>query len=200
MQMFLKSVETIPVVGEYTIYWYDSGNSEHSFYMNEEIVRTITKVVDTSSEPGLISGQTALKRAPWFKGVNPCAEIILPNKGFCNLCEVDIGKFRGDTVGLHQALYLTARANYRQTCVNLKDEVLQEAWHLNNEFFRLCGIGLTGIARREDLSEYDYRSMERHTVTAAYSMADELGLQRPKAVTTGKPSGENYAPMHQKCA
>lgn len=35
------------------------------------------------SEPGLINAQAALKRAPWFKGVNPCAEILLGSKSFC---------------------------------------------------------------------------------------------------------------------
>ena len=52
------------------------------------------------SEPGFINGQTAAKRAPWFKGVNPCAEILLGNKSFCNLTEVDVGKFKGDSSGL----------------------------------------------------------------------------------------------------
>jgi hypothetical protein len=36
------------------------------------------------SEPGFINGQAAMKRAPWMKGVNPCAEILLGNKSFCN--------------------------------------------------------------------------------------------------------------------
>lgn len=141
------------------------------------------------SEPAFINGQTALTRAPWFKGCNPCAEVLLGNKNFCNLVEIDIAKFRGDTVGLHRALELVARANYRQTCVNLKDGILQEAWHLNNEFLRLCGVGLTGIAQREDLEPYDLQQMKLVAITSAYSMADELGTQRPKNVTTIKPSG-----------
>jgi ribonucleoside-triphosphate reductase len=141
------------------------------------------------SEPGFINAETALKRAPWFKGSNPCVEILLGNKSFCNLTEVDIGKFRGDTAGLNRALELAARANYRQTCVNLDDGILQESWHLNNEFLRLCGVGLTGIARRDDLSQYDYDLMKRSATAAAFSMADQLGMQRPKNVTTVKPSG-----------
>jgi len=141
------------------------------------------------SEPGFVNAETALKRAPWFKGSNPCCEILLGNKTFCNLTEIDLGKFKGDSTGLHRAIYIAARANYRQTCVNLKDGILQEAWHLNNEFLRLCGVGLTGIAKRPDLQAYDYQVMQRVAVTAAYSMADELGLQRPKNVTTVKPSG-----------
>ena len=141
------------------------------------------------SEPGFINGMAALERAPWFKGVNPCAEILLGNKTFCNLTEIDLGKFVGDQAGLIQALKLVARANYRQTCVDLNDGVLQEAWHLNNEFLHLCGVGLTGIARRRNLGAYDYKQMQRVTTSAAYRMADELDLPRPKNVTTVKPSG-----------
>lgn len=141
------------------------------------------------SEPGFINGEAASKRAPWFKGVNPCAEILLGNKSFCNLTEVDVAKFKGDSAGLRRAIELAARANYRQTCVNLLDGVLQEAWHLNNSFLRLCGVGLTGIVRRPDLQAYDYAELQRTATSGAYSMADELGLPRPKNVTTIKPSG-----------
>lgn len=141
------------------------------------------------SEPGFVNAETALKRAPWFNGSNPCCEILLGNKNFCNLMEVDIGKFRGDSSSLLKALELAARANYRQTCVNLKDGILQESWHLNNQFLRLCGVGITGIARRDDLGYYDYEQMKRVATSSAISMADELGTERPKNVTTVKPSG-----------
>ena len=146
-------------------------------------------VASGGSEPGFINGQTATKRAPWFKGCNPCAEILLGNKSFCNLTEVDVGKFKGDSSGLRRAVHLAARANYRQTCVNLRDGILQEAWHLNNDFLRLCGVGLTGIVRRPDLGAYDYTELQRTATAGAYSMADELGTPRPKNVTTIKPSG-----------
>lgn len=156
----------------------------------QELEHIFQLMVDSGgSEPGFINGAAANKRAPWFKGVNPCAEILLGNKSFCNLSEVDVAKFRGDSAGLRRAIHLAARATYRQTCVNLLDGVLQEAWHLNNEFLRLCGVGLTGIVRRPDLSAYDYAELQRTATTGAYSMADELGLPRPKNVTTIKPSG-----------
>lgn len=102
---------------------------------------------------------------------------------------MDIGKFHGDSAGLKEAIRLAARANYRQTCVNLKDGVLSDAWHLNNEFLRLCGVGLTGIARRGDLGVYDYIDLQRVATSSAYSMADELETPYPKNVTTIKPSG-----------
>jgi len=74
------------------------------------------------------------------------------------------------------------------TCVNFNDGVLQTQWHQNNEFLRLCGVGLTGIVKSK-LSPYDYKTLKNIIVQAAYKMADELHLPRPKNVTTIKPSG-----------
>lgn len=141
------------------------------------------------SEPGFINAVEATRRAPWFAGVNPCVEVLLGNKSFCNLTETDIGKFKGDTAGLHEAIRIAARANYRQTCVNLKDGILQESWHLNNYFLRLCGVGLTGIAKRPDMTGYDYEYLKRTATSAAIGMATELGLPMPKNTTVIKPSG-----------
>lgn len=141
------------------------------------------------SEPGFINAAEAERRAPWFKGCNPCVEILLGNKSFCNLTEVNVLAFKGDKVGLEKALRLAARMNYRQTMVNLRDEILQEAWHLNNDFLHLCGVGLTGIRARPDLTSYDFKRMRNITVSAAYSMANELNAPLPKNVTCVKPSG-----------
>jgi len=154
-------------------------------------LREIFQIMEEAggSEPGFINGQEALRRAPWFQGCNPCVEILLGSKSFCNLTEIDIGKFKKDASGLHRAAYLAARANYRQTCVNLKDGILQESWHLNNAFLRLCGVGLTGIVKRPDMKAYDYQYLQRTATSAAIGMADELKLPHPKNVTTVKPSG-----------
>lgn len=141
------------------------------------------------SEPGFINAMEAERRAPWFKGCNPCVEILLGNKSFCNLTEVNVLAFKGDKIGLERALYLAGRMNYRQTMVNLRDEILQEAWHLNNDFLHLCGVGLTGIRARNDLTAYDFKRMRNITVSAAYSMANELNSPLPKNVTCVKPSG-----------
>jgi ribonucleoside-triphosphate reductase len=148
------------------------------------------------SEPGFINAEAALKRAPHFKGVNPCAEILLGNKSFCNLVEVDWGKYLDDFEGLNKAVYLAARANYRQTCVNLDDGILQRSWHELNEFLRLCGVGATGIVKWLDHQEYMNNNMSSMLENIAASarkgandIADELGLPRAKLVTTIKPSG-----------
>jgi ribonucleoside-triphosphate reductase len=140
-------------------------------------------------EPGFINAVEAKRKAPWFSGVNPCAEILLPNKGFCNLVEIDVAKFKDKPAKLHRVTQLIARANYRQTCVDLRDGILQDAWHQNNQHLHLCGVGVTGVAQRDDMSDYDIIELQRVATFAAYQMADELGLPHPKNITTIKPSG-----------
>ena len=169
--------------------------SNNSLVFNTKPTRTqLAEVFDMiikhgGSEPGFVNGETARKRAPWFAGLNPCAEILLPNKGFCNLVEIAVVKFKNNTPHLFDVVPIIARANYRQTCVDFRDGVLQEAWHLNNEFLRLCGVSTTGTAMRDDISEYEWKSLKMVANQAACGMAKELGTQRPKNVTTGKPSG-----------
>ena len=122
--------------------------------------------------------------------VHNCAEILLGDKSFCNLIEVDLGKFNGRYSELLRAVYIMARANYRQTCVNLKDGVLQDSWHELNEFLRLCGVGITGIVRWElSKDPAAYRDIRHVAIQSANSMATQLNLPLPKAVTTVKPSG-----------
>lgn len=179
-------------------YWKDApwrGQSNNSllFYHRpqQSELRNILNIMYESggSEPGFYNAEAARKRAPWFKGTNPCGEILLGNKAFCNLVEVNLAAFKNDPRGLHRAMYLIARANYRQTCVNLDDGMLQRAWHENNEFLRLCGVGITGIVERPDLTPYDFKVLKNYATVGAYSMSNELDLPRPKLVTTVKPSG-----------
>lgn len=142
------------------------------------------------SEPGFINGAEAKRRAPYFKGVNPCAEILLGDKSFCNLVETAVCRFNGDEEGLHRAHWLVARANYRQTCVNLDDGILQRTWHELNDFLRLCGVGVTGVIGWEFADDAEaWQELRAVAHAGANGMADELGMPRPKLVTTVKPSG-----------
>lgn len=186
--------------------WWDHDN-EHRQQSNNSVVfekkptewelsYIFDKMVQAGgSEPGFINAEAAKKRAPHFKGVNPCAEILLGNKSFCNLVEVDWGKFLQDFGGLQEAVRIVARANYRQTCVNLDDGVLQRSWHELNEFLRLCGVGATGIVKFLDHHEASgltaslLQILRTTAKLGANSIADELGLPRAKLVTTVKPSG-----------
>lgn len=156
-----------------------------------------------NGEPGLINGHQLRARAPWAVGMNPCAEILLPNKGFCNLVSLNVLAFKNNATAMLRAIRAVARANYRQTVVDFRDGILQEAWHLNNEHLRLCGVSMMGIAGRPDLKDYDYRKLERAATSAAYGMAEELGLPVPKNVTSIKPEGtqskcyDSFEGMHK---
>lgn len=141
------------------------------------------------SEPGFVNGAAARRRAPWFSGMNPCGEILLSSSGFCNLVTTSVPRFRDDFSALVRALRVMGRANYRQTCVNLNDGTLSPEWGQTNEALRLCGMSLTGIAMAPWLTDYQIKMLRDAAVNGAYSMADELGLPRPKLVTTIKPEG-----------
>jgi len=141
------------------------------------------------SEPGFVNGVAARNRAPWFDGLNPCAEILLQSRGFCNLVTTAVCKFKSDFAGLLRALHVMGRANYRQTCVNLADGVLMPEWHQTNAALRLCGMSLTGIAQAPWLTDYQIKSLRNAAVAGTYSMAEELGLPKPKLTTTIKPEG-----------
>jgi len=142
------------------------------------------------SEPGFANAVEALRRAPWFKGGNPCFEILLGDRSFCNLVETVLFRFNGDTAALTRAHYIVSRANYRQTCVWLDDGILQRGWHELNEYLHLCGVGVTGVVAWEFVnSGAAWRDLRDAAHDGANSMADELGMPHAKAVTTIKPSG-----------
>lgn len=121
--------------------------------------------------------------------VGQCGEILLQSRGFCNLVTTAVNKYNNDFAGLLRTLYIMGRANYRQTCVTLTDGVLMPEWHQTNAALRLCGMSLTGIAQAPWLTDYQIKTMRNAAVAGTYSMADELGLPRPKLVTTLKPEG-----------
>lgn len=142
------------------------------------------------SEPGIINSGQARKRAPYFQGINPCAEILLKDGGFCNLVETVLSRYNGEEEQLIHDHGILARANYRQTCVYLRDGILQEKWHKNNEELRLCGVGVTGVMGWENYNSKEHWAELRYTAkVSSYAMAHELGLNYPALVTTIKPSG-----------
>lgn len=127
----------------------------------------------------------------WTGGclVSNCFEICLPSHGFCNLVSVSLPSFGRDFGRLERAVWVMARANYRQTCVSFDDGLLQARWGQTNESLRLCGVSFTGIVQAGWLTDYQIRRLRNSATLGAYSMADELQMPRPKAITTIKPEG-----------
>ncbi len=169
-------------------------NNSLMFYhrpARQELVDIFDQMVAAGgSEPAFYNMMTALYRAPWSKGTNPCGEVFLGNHNFCNLVETVVCRFNGDLPELLRAHYLIARANYRQTCVDLDDGILQRSWHELNEFLRLTGVGVTGVVSWSDENRPDsWEALRKAAHDGVHSMADELGMPRSKLVTTIKPSG-----------
>lgn len=152
----------------------------------EELLRRILP----TGEPGFVNVEHARRRAPEMEGLNPCAEILLPNKGFCNLVQAVWHRFNGDLPGLMRAQYLAGRANYRQTCVSMRDGVLQLQWNDMQKLLRLCGVSPTGAVAWEGVENPQMLEAVRDAaVSGANSMADEFGTPRARRVTQVQPAG-----------
>lgn len=178
-------------------YWEHSPQRRQSnntvLYWNKPSLQHLEDLLYASWEcggcPAICNANAALQRCPWFEGLNPCAEILLANKGFCNLVTMCLPRFKNNFAGLERAAYLMGRANYRQTCVDLRDGILQPGWHQTNEALRLCGVSVTGVTQADWLTDHQIRRLKNSAITGTYSMADELKRPRPKAVCTLKPEG-----------
>lgn len=115
---------------------------------------------------------------------------MLGDKSYCNLVTINLAKFNGREDDLHRAMYIAARANYRQTCVDFRDGILQDTWHELNQFLRLCGVGCAGIVMWEHhMNPEKVRKIADEARKGTKSMAIELGMPLPKATTTVKPDG-----------
>jgi adenosylcobalamin-dependent ribonucleoside-triphosphate reductase len=150
-----------------------------------------------SGEPGWVNEEAGAKRRPNFKGVNPCAEILLDSKGLCNLTTVNVMAFvdsKGelDRIGLLGAQRLSARAGYRMTCTELE---IPE-WDAVQQRDKLLGCSLTGwqdMVNATQLSMEDQAALLKQLRETARQAADEyateLGQEKPLLITTVKPEG-----------
>lgn len=150
-----------------------------------------------SGEPGWVNETAGAKRRPNFKGVNPCAEILLDSKGLCNLTTVNVmafvdGNNKLDHEGLMQAQRLSARAGYRMTCTELE---IPE-WNAVQQRDKLLGCSLTGwqdlvnaLNLNMEGQEALLRELREAATQAARDYAKELGQKEPLLVTTIKPEG-----------
>ena len=108
-----------------------------------------------SGERGIFSRQASKKQAEKFGrrdpdhdfGTNPCSEIILRSREFCNLTEVVV---RGDDTpeSLKRKVKLaTILGTFQSTLINFK--YLSKKWQENCAEERLLGVSLTGIMDNE---------------------------------------------------
>lgn len=150
-----------------------------------------------SGEPAWVNAEVGEKRRPNFNGVNPCGEILLDNRGLCNLTTINTFAFVRedgtlDVNGLLKAQRLSARASYRMTTVELE----LPTWDAVQKRDRLLGCSLTGwqdMINATNLShdeQKDVLSKLRDVANKEAELyANELGGAVPTLVTTVKPEG-----------
>lgn len=154
-----------------------------------------------SGERGIFSRQASKKQAARFGrrdlnhdfGTNPCSEIILRSREFCNLTEVVV---RGDdnlATLKEKVRNATILGVFQSTLTNFK--YLSKKWKENCEEERLLGVSLTGIMDNQytngksgnlEIFLNELRTVAQDT---AKEWADKIGIPVSAAITCVKPSG-----------
>ena len=136
--------------------------------------------LSNSGEPGFMFTENA------NLGTNPCAEISLKPKQFCNLVEInasDISSQEDFNERARQAAFIgTLQASYTDY------HYLREDWKKVTEKEALLGIGMTGIASGEVL-KYNLEEAAKITVAENERVANLIGINKAARITTVKPSG-----------
>ena len=126
-------------------------------------------------------------------GTNPCSEIILRNREFCNLSEVVIRPTDTKESLLEKVRLATILGTFQSTLVNFK--YVSSLWKKNCEEERLLGVSLTGImdckltngksAGLEKLLD----ELREQAIKTNEEFAKKIGINKSVAITCVKPSG-----------
>ena len=175
----------------------DKGNTDVGIFMKE----WLSLYESHSGERGIFSRAASKKQAERFGrrdpnhdfGTNPCSEIILRSREFCNLTEVVI---RGDDnleTLKEKVRNATILGVLQSTLVNFK--YLSKKWKENCEEERLLGVSLTGIMDNEYTNgkkgnlEAFLNTLRSVAQDTAKEWADKIGIPVSAAITCVKPSG-----------
>lgn len=126
-------------------------------------------------------------------GCNPCSEIILRSREFCNLSEIVIRA--DDTLDtLKEKVKLaTILGTFQSTLTNFG--YISKEWKKNCDEERLLGVSLTGIMDSKLTNGTDKGLAERLDALRAVAVetnkewASKLGITQSAAITCVKPSG-----------
>jgi ribonucleoside-diphosphate reductase alpha chain len=121
-------------------------------------------------------------------GTNPCGEIILKSKQFCNLSEV-IARASDTKESLVRKARLAAiLGTYQSTLTKLP--YLSKEWQENCESERLLGVSITGQWDCSAVRDAEtLEAMRAETIAANKKYAKRFGVNESTAITCVKPSG-----------
>lgn len=156
-----------------------------------------------SGERGIFNRVAAQKQAArWGRrskdanyGTNPCGEIILRDKQFCNLTEVVV-RADDDLESLKHKVRMATIIGTMQ-CTLTEFGFLSSGWTQNTAEERLLGVSLTGIYDNETMSGKHGKKVLREWLNALRDVAREtnrewaelLDVPVSAAITCVKPSG-----------
>jgi ribonucleoside-triphosphate reductase len=162
----------------------------------------LTLIESKSGERGIFNRVAAVNsakktgRRKWEGiefGTNPCGEINLRPKGFCNLSEVVIRPHDTKASIKRKIRVATIVGCLQATLTSFR--YLRKEWQKNAEEECLLGVSLTGIMDNpltytngpELAAMLD--EFREHTIAVAKEWSDKLGINMPAAITCIKPSG-----------
>ena len=155
-----------------------------------------------SGERGIFNRESAVKMAAKNGrrntedhdfGTNPCSEIILRSREFCNLSEVVVRTSDTRESLLEKVRLATILGTMQATLVNFR--YVSSSWRKNCEEERLLGVSLTGImdcqytnGKKEGLENL-LEELKAEAVKTNKEFAHKIGINQSVAVTCVKPSG-----------
>jgi len=155
-----------------------------------------------SGERGIFNRESAVKMAAKNErrntedhdfGTNPCSEIILRSREFCNLSEVVVRASDTKESLLEKVRFATILGTFQSTLTNFK--YVSSSWKKNCEEERLLGVSLTGImdcqftnGKRSGLDNL-LEELKAEAIKTNAEFAKKIGINQSVAVTCVKPSG-----------
>ena len=172
-----------PDIGVFMDEWkalYDSKSGERGIFNRESAVKMASKNGRRNTED-------------YQFGTNPCSEIILRNREFCNLSEVVIRESDTRESLLEKVRLATILGTFQSTLTNFK--YVSSSWKKNCEEERLLGVSLTGImdcqytnGKKGDLKSL-LEELKVEAVKVNKEFAQKIGINQSVAITCVKPSG-----------
>lgn len=121
-------------------------------------------------------------------GTNPCAEIALRSRQFCNLTEINVAAAE-DKAALRSMVWAATVLGTLQAGFT-EFNYIHPDWKKNAEEDALLGVGMTGQAERPDLMTHEIlKDMAEVAKFVNESIADMIGINPAKRIGTVKPSG-----------
>ena len=154
-----------------------------------------------SGERGIFNRESAKKIAEKNErrdvghdfGTNPCSEIILRSREFCNLSEVVVRPEDTEHTLLNKVRLATILGTFQSTLTNFK--YVSKDWKKNCIEERLLGVSLTGIMDNKwtagKLPGLDVllKNLKQISVDTNKEWSEKLKINQSAAITCVKPSG-----------